>query len=208
MTKELGFGRSETVVVNVNCTGGGVFARGIIDIDWAREGPAKTFFDIAPQPSIPQASGANGTTGDVLPTFATFEQKKEATVSDEQVPLRQQSPNSGPQNGGFQDLANTNDAAGALPPTRSASRAQSEAADPPTTKAKGKQRAVEVAAPSATTDIVASSSATRPGTRLCTPGISSTTHKGITAEHSTSRHQEAELSPNLTVSLPATCRPP
>lgn len=87
-----------------------------------REGPAKTFFDITPQPSIPQASGANGTTGDVLPTFATFEQKKEATVSDEQVPLRQQSPNSGPQNGGFQDLANTNDAAGALPPTRSASR--------------------------------------------------------------------------------------
>lgn len=88
---------------------------------YSREGQAKTYLDMTPQPSIPQASGANVTTGDVLPTFATFEQRKAATVSDEHIPLRQQSPIVGPHHAGFQDMSKSGEAA-ALVPTRSASR--------------------------------------------------------------------------------------
>lgn len=82
----------------------------------------KTYLDMTPQPSIPQSSGANGGEADSLPTFATFEQKREPSVSDEQVPLRQQSPISGSQNNGFQDMANPNEVSAMNTPPRNATR--------------------------------------------------------------------------------------
>lgn len=90
-----------------------------------REGQMKTYLDMTPQPSIPQSSGANGGTADSLPTFATFEQQKKDTsvsVSDEQIPLRQQSPISGSQNNGIHDVANADEVTAMNAPARSASR--------------------------------------------------------------------------------------
>jgi hypothetical protein len=88
-----------------------------------REGQTKTYLDMTPQPSIPQSSGANGV-ADSLPTFATFEQQKKETpamVSDEQIPLRQQSPVSGSQSNGIHDVAGVGEAIPMNAPPRSAS---------------------------------------------------------------------------------------
>ncbi|UNI24220.1 regulator of ime2 [Purpureocillium takamizusanense] len=57
-----------------------------------REGQSKPSPTTAAEPTMPMVSGGNSGPADSLPTFATFESRKEDQVSDERIPLTQRSP--------------------------------------------------------------------------------------------------------------------
>lgn len=58
-------------------------------------------------PTVPVVSGANGPGDNKLPTFATYEQKKDDRSSDERIPLTATSPSQRSPNGGFASTEGT-----------------------------------------------------------------------------------------------------
>lgn len=66
----------------------------------AQQDPAAADVSIL-SPTVPVVSGANGPADNKLPTFATYEQKKDDRSSDERIPLTATSPSQRSPNGAF-----------------------------------------------------------------------------------------------------------